>query len=124
MRLVRRKRKGADMEPLQQVRWQGASGESYLFDVYTLEHGITPGVSGIFIIARTNPEGWDAVYIGQGELKPEVENRIADSNVMDKLPTHIHVHRNGAESARRAAAADLLAGHTEAYEPHGCNVRF
>ncbi len=112
------------MEPMQQVQWRGASGENYRFDAYAVNQGFDEQQTGVFIIARAAPGGWEAVYIGQGELKSEVMYRLNDHAVMDKLPTHIHIHKNGAESSRRAIAADLLAEHTEAFEPHGCNVRF
>jgi acetyltransferase len=104
--------------------WQGASGQRYRFEVYPLDQGIEQAEPGIYIFARRSGEGWEAIYIGQGELKVDVAYKTLDRCIGEKHATHVHLHVDGSEEQRRAACADLLAAHIEAYEPHGCNVRF
>lgn len=110
--------------PVERAVWRGASGQHYRFDVYPLEQGIERAEQGVYIFARRSGEEWEAVYIGQGELKVDVDYKTVDRCVAEKRATHVHVHSNGSEDRRRAACADLLAAHIEAYEPHGCNMRF
>ncbi|MBD3317117.1 MAG: GNAT family N-acetyltransferase, partial [Chitinivibrionales bacterium] len=104
--------------------WQGASGERYHFEVHSLEEGIEKAAPGVYILARQSPDGWEAIYIGQGELKVDVDYKTLDRCVSEKHVTHVHIHVDGTEDRRRATCADLLAAHIEAFEPHGCNARF
>lgn len=109
--------------PVGQAVWQGATGRRYRFDVYSLERGFDRTEPGIYILARQVGDGWEAIYIGEGELKVGIDYATVDRCVKEKSATHVHVRSDGSENERKAVCADLLGAHFEAYEPHGCNAR-
>lgn len=94
-----------------QVNWAGASGASYAFSI--LQEGNVPlDVAGLYIFARSTPQGWQAIYIGQaGSLAA----RVTSSH--EKFPaiwaqgyTHVHLMAYpGGEDARRRVEGDLIA---------------
>lgn len=103
--------------------WQGASGKLYRFEIVKIDEDIAVNQTGIYLFARRQPQGWEAVYIDHGELKVEIDYHINYRCVIDKSATHIHIYRNEESNTRQSIVTDLLAKHTEAYEPYGCNKR-
>lgn len=51
------------------LSWDGASGESYIFKKFSLSVNFKPDQNGVYIFAKETSTGYDAVYIGQGDLK-------------------------------------------------------
>ena len=51
------------------VSWSGASGKSYVYFVHNLSWNPSPDQGGNYIFARQVSNGWEAVYVGQGDLK-------------------------------------------------------
>ncbi len=109
--------------PVGQAVWQGATGRRYRFDVYPIEGGFERTEPGVYIMARQVGDGWEAIYVGQGELKVGIDYATVDRCVREKAATHVHVRTDGAEDERKSVCADLLGAHFEAFEPHGCNAR-
>jgi hypothetical protein len=105
------------------VEWRGASGEPYKYYVYDLSADLDPGQSGNYIVARRVSDGWEAVYVGQGDLHDRKNAAMNEGCVIRKGATHFHCHVNNDESGRLAEEADVLAGNPEAYTPRGCNHR-
>jgi hypothetical protein len=103
------------------VEWLGASGTRYKYYVYELSHDLGSGQDGNYILAREITGGWEAVYVGQGDLEARKTAAMNEGCVTQKGATHFHCHLNPDESARLAEESDVLAGNPEAYEPRGCN---
>jgi hypothetical protein len=105
--------------------WQGASGRSYTFYVHALPVSFSVNQAGNYIYAVRNAQRlWVPIYIGEGELA----DRISDAHhkadcIRRKGSTHVHVHINSVEKARKDEETDLLAHYTNAYEPSGCNEK-
>jgi hypothetical protein len=78
--------------------WQGLSGSKYKFQVYPIAVKFSPNQNGNYIFARQSLSGWEAVYIGQGDIKARTENHLRDLCVVNKGATHIHAHPNGLEN--------------------------
>jgi len=108
---------------VQTVFWPGATGRKYKYEVHELTWHPSPDQLGNYIFARQVGNGWEAIDIGQGDLKKRKEAHMNEGCVLRKGATHYHCHLNHDEGARRAEEADLLAEHSEAYEPTGCNKR-
>jgi hypothetical protein len=103
--------------------WIGISGESYVFGVFPINTNFTPSIDGNYIFAKQLQDGWHAVYIGEGDIKDRTEDHIHEGCVVEKGATHIHAHPNNNKNERKVEESDLLAKHTEAYKPKGCNVK-
>ncbi len=101
------------------------SGTPFTYYVYQLPITFNPNQDGNYIFAKTNSENkWVPIYIGEGDLA----SRVGDSHhqatcIRNKGATHVHVHLNGNEQARKSEEADLLARYTNAYTPNGCNEK-
>lgn len=104
-------------------KWQGKNGNTYEFTVYPIDISFKSKVDGNYIFAKQTMRGWDAVYIGEGDLKTRTEAHKNDGCVLRKGATHIHAHTNNNEEARKQEESDLLGFNSEAYEPNGCNVK-
>lgn len=102
--------------------WHGASGNEYEFSIHGSDARFKD-LNGNYIFAKKTDTGWDAVYIGQGNLRDRANAHRDDGCVIRKGATHIHAHVNRNEAGRISEERDLLALHTEAYEPTGCNVK-
>jgi hypothetical protein len=105
------------------VTWRGSSGTLYKY--WSTEVGVkVKRVDGNYIFAKRNDHGgWDAVYVGQGDLstRADVHEHYKGDQILLKGATHVHVRANSNLVARMQEWADLLMGHPEAYEPSGCN---
>lgn len=103
--------------------WNGAYGARYSYRIYPISFTFREDDEGNYIFAKRGGSGWQAVYIGEGILNERVAAHIRDSCVTRQGATHIHAHLNDENARPRAEEADLLAEHTEAYEPTGCNKK-
>jgi hypothetical protein len=105
------------------VTWRGSSGSEYKYWSMGVDAKVKK-VDGNYIFAKRNSSGgWDAVYVGQGDLgsRANVQEHYKGELILGKGATHIHVRANSSLIARMTEWADLLKGHPEAYEPYGCN---
>lgn len=107
----------------QKATWYGASKKPYEFTVFEISTVFDPNQNGNYIFAKKNSTGWDAVYIGQGDIKTRTEEHLSDGCVTRKNATHIHAHLNLNEKSRTDEESDLLGYNTEAYIPTGCNKK-
>ena len=105
------------------VDWTGASGKKYTYHVHDLNFDPNPNQDGNYIFEKVVNSVWNAVYVGEGDLKERIAAAKRDGCVTRKAATHIHAHLNGSEKNRKAEEADILAGNPEAYEPTGCNKK-
>lgn len=105
--------------------WIGVSGARYTYYVYERHPSISAGQDGNYIYAKLNAEKkWVPVYIGQGDLSVRASGNHHQIGCIDaKGATHVHMHKNGRESDRRAEETDLLANYGNSYTPNGCNVK-
>lgn len=106
----------------QTVTWNGKSGASYKFEVYPKET-IFIDVDGNYIFAQETLTGWNAVYIGEGNLRTRTQDKEHLTCANRKGFTHFHVHANSNEHDRKYEETDLIAQHTECWiENGGCNA--
>ncbi|WP_299207979.1 hypothetical protein [uncultured Tateyamaria sp.] len=103
--------------------WEGASGATYTFTKFGIDVSLKPDQDGVYIFAKTTNRGFDAVYIGQGDLKTRIAAHINTGCVNRKDADTIFCFNEASEAKRLSAESDLLALHTEAYSPTGCNVK-
>ena len=103
--------------------WEGASGETYGYGVYTLPFSHAPSMKGNYIFAKFIHDSWHAVYIGQGNIDERINDAIHYKCAIRKGATHVHVHTNSKEYDRVKEVNDLLNNHHESHEPTGCNVK-
>jgi hypothetical protein len=108
-----------------QIKWGGASGTAYTYNIHQLPVSFNPNQPGNYIFCKLNAQNqWVPIYIGEGDLG----ERISDKHhkwtcVKSKGATHVHEHLNAIESNRLAEEKDMLAGHPIAYAPYGCNEK-
>jgi hypothetical protein len=105
------------------MTWRGTSGIPYQYWVLPLSSKFKP-VDGNYVFAKRNLlGGWEAVYIGQGELSSRADVRFhhKGSFILEKGATHVHVRENPSLLERMTEWADVLDSHPEALEPIGCN---
>ena len=105
--------------------WTGASGKKYTYYIWPRNPDIKSGQMGNYIYAKKNANGyWVPVYIGQGDLSERcTKNHHRHQCINSKGATAVHLHTNGAERDRLTEERDLLANHSQAYVPTGCNVK-
>ena len=103
------------------IQWSGGSGTQYGFFIHTLPYTCGTGQDGNYIFAKPVNNGWHAVYIGEGDINDRVNDPEHYQCAARKGATHVHVHLNANQQARRNEESDLLSGNPEAYEPSGCN---
>jgi len=104
--------------------WDGASGTSYTYHVYSLPYTFKPNQDGNYIFAKLINNTWHPVYIGQGDLG----DRVGPSHhqwgcIISKGATHVHTHLNASRKNREFEEANLLQNYQNAYAPDGCNER-
>ena len=115
-----------NIESYKPILWDDVNGRKYKFHILPLDFVFDPKDEGNYIFAKlTNPstEYYDAVYIGEGNLNDRTKAHIREGCVTAKGATHIHAHLNADEDARKSEESGLLAKHTEAYVPLGCNIK-
>jgi len=103
--------------------WIGASGKQYKYYVCDLNFDFSPNQNGNYIFCKIEKGAWVPVYVGEGDLKDRVAFRKNDRSVGYKNATHIHAHQNNNETDRKNEESDILARHSEAYDPTGCNIK-
>ncbi len=106
----------------QKITWNGKSGTPYHFDIYPKETKFK-SLDGNYIFAQeTSTGGWNAIYIGEGNLKERTQDKEHLDCANKKGFTHYHVHTNSNEENRKFEESDLIAEHTECqWENGGCN---
>lgn len=104
------------------VTWNGKSGTPYKFEVHP--KGTTfRNVDGNYIFVQETQTGWNAVYIGEGNLEKRTQDKEHLACASQKGFTHYHIHTNSNEQYRKFEEADLIAQHTECWiENGGCNA--
>ena len=105
------------------VTWRGTSGLPYQYWALPIDSRFK-AVDGNYVYTKLNLlGGWDAVYIGQGELATRADIRYhpKGSYILEKGATHVHVRENPGLLERMTEWADVLDSHPEALEPIGCN---
>ena len=107
----------------EEIIWDGESGKQYKFWIFPINHTFGANEVGNYIFAKREGSRWPAIYIGEGELQIRVAAAIREGCVTRKSATHIHANLINSERARKEVESDILAAHTEAYAPTGCNVR-
>jgi hypothetical protein len=105
--------------------WTGASGKQYLYYVFPRHPVINDGQDGNYVYAKKNLQGqWVPVYFGQGDLSKRATPDHHRIGCIDtKSATHVHLRLNATKTDRLAEEQDLLGHYTNAYAPHGCNVK-
>lgn len=107
----------------QTINWHGATGQSYTYHIYDIDFSPAENQDGNYIFARKVNNGWEAVYVGEGDIKDRKQAHLSDGCVTRKGATHFHCHRNSNGQPRKSEEADVLAGNPEAYAPTGCNEK-
>lgn len=105
--------------------WIGASGTNYTYYIHELPVSFEENNDGNYIYSKLNQENkWVPVYIGEGDLGDRVsDNHHQAACIKSKGATHVHVHSNESETARKFEESDLLGRYTNAYKPNGCNEK-
>jgi hypothetical protein len=103
--------------------WTGASGKSYVYHIYEVEFDPTAAQDGNYIFAKVVEKLWRPIYVGEGDLKDRLAAARKDGCVTRKGATHVHMHLNSDEDDSKAEESDILAAHSVAYAPTGCNVK-
>ena len=102
--------------------WKGYSGKIYTYFTYILPADFDPNQPGNYIFSRQNTQGtWLPIYIGQWDLNDRVNFHHQIECIRQKGATHFHCHKNSIENDRLEEESDLLANHSQAYKPTGCN---
>ena len=107
----------------EKVYWPGLSGKHYEFEVFDIETQFYPNNDGNYIFAKRTMTGWNAVYIGEGDIRTRTSDEKHRNCAIGKGATHVHAHENNNESDRKDEEEDLLGYNTEAYHPVGCNLK-
>ena len=102
--------------------WRGKSGAFYRYAVHELPYRPDPDSDGNYIFARFENGHWQAVYIGQGDLRDRYDGAFNDGCVTERGATHWHAHPQPDSALRKAEEADLIAGNIQCWAPNGCNV--
>lgn len=104
------------------VNWPNGKGGTYPFHVFqiALFHG---NPKGNYIFARKVNNGWEAVYIGEGDINERIKDHVNNKPLIVKGATHIHIMEVNDKETSFQIETELLEGNTEAYEPTGCNVK-
>lgn len=103
------------------INWTGKSGSQYTFTIYSKDTKFNE-IDGNYIFAKRTTTGWDAVYIGEGDLNTRTQDEEHLKCAEQKGFTRYHVHVNKNETARKVEEIDLIQGNTECLvENRGCN---
>ncbi|MCE1166305.1 MAG: hypothetical protein LWX07_12980 [Bacteroidetes bacterium] len=102
--------------------WEGQSESVYKYEICKLPYSFFDETMGNYIYCKYVEEKWIPIFIGQGDLSLLISNdNPCIKCIKDKGATHVHIHLNSDEKARKEEESDLLAKHTEVYTPIGCN---
>ena len=105
------------------VTWHGLSGQEYTYSIHKIDWVPTADQDGNYIFARAVLNGWEAVYVAQGDLRKRRQAALDEGCVQRKRATRFHCHINARKDDRLAEEEDVLDGNIEAYVPEGCNER-
>ena len=88
--------------------WAGKSGKVYQYEVYGLDTDWND-VPGNYIFVKLNSANrWAPLYIGETDsFKTRLPNHEKWPCVRQHGVTHIHAHKNSAETARKSEETDL-----------------
>lgn len=104
------------------VNWKGISGNEYTYEIFSKDSTFNLNQNGNYIFARQTFIGWEAVYIGQGDLKTRTQDQTHLDCANLKGFTHYHVHINNSEINRKNEEEDMIKGNQEyLFENGGCN---
>ena len=106
-----------------ELHWTGKSGTKYGYWSKPLPFSCNAGQDGNYIFTKIVNNSWVPIYIGQGDLNDRVNDPTHYKCATGKGATHVHVHTNAKEQDRLNEESDLLALHTNAYAPTGCNQK-
>ena len=110
------------MSEKEKVNWKGISGTEYTYEVFPKESTFNPNQDGNYIFAKQTRIGWEAVYIGQGDLKSRTQDETHLNCATLKGFTHYHVHLNNSKIDRNYEEEDMIKGNLECLaENGGCN---
>lgn len=106
----------------QSHEWRGASKNTYSYSIH--DRGSLPERDqiGNYVFAKLTNGEWNAIYVGQGNLRECHQSALGVGCVQLKAASHFHYHLNENEKERLAEEKDLLDGHAEAHAPGGCNL--
>jgi len=103
------------------IMWPGVGGRDYEFRVHALPcERYGRGDRGVCLFAREARGEWKAILIEHGFIAGLIRKAGTDACLGQKRASHVHVRLVERADARRRIVADLLAEHTEAFEPEGC----
>ncbi|TNE29081.1 MAG: hypothetical protein EP346_07035 [Bacteroidetes bacterium] len=104
------------------VKWTGASGKTYIFDVFDKLTSFKE-IDGNYIFARLKGLSyWEAVYIGQGDLKARTQDKEHLQCASRNGFTHYHVLVESDVDLRKSIEEDLILNNPECLEENGgCN---
>jgi hypothetical protein len=90
------------------ITWTGQSGTKYKYWIYPLGTALA-AKPGNYIFARSGPQGWYAVYIGEtGDLSTRFLNHHQEDCIKKYGATHIHAHvTEGGAQVRRDEETDI-----------------
>lgn len=93
------------------IIWAGKSGREYKYWINPLSEIDTfKAEPGNYIFARSSPDGWYAVYVGETEDLSERFDGHHKMPCIERSATHIHAHTSSRDaSVRRAEEADIIA---------------
>jgi hypothetical protein len=102
--------------------FHGASGAEYDYCVFS--KGFKPNDDQYYnyMFASLSPEGnWLPVFIGQGDLKQYLSDRLHVRSIAPAGSSHVLAHMNPDGQRRRMEALDMLASHPQVHAFTGCN---
>jgi len=76
-----------------EIAWKGKSGTNYTFIIFPKETEFNE-IDGNYIFAKETFTGWNAVYIGEGDLKTRTQDNTHLECAKKKGFTHYHIHEN------------------------------
>ena len=104
------------------IKWPGVGGRDYEFRVHALPcERYGRGERGVCVFAREAGAAWRAIRIDHGFIADLIRKAGTDACLGKKGASHVHVRLVDRPDACRRIVTDLLAEHTEAFAPKGCN---
>ena len=104
------------------IKWKGISVKEYTYEIFSKSSTFSPDQEGNYIFAKQTITGWDAVYIGQGDLATRTQDKAHLDCVNNKGFSHYHVHINNSEIDRKHEEEDMIEGNLECLSENGGDV--
>ena len=90
----------------------GASGRTYVFDVYPWGTQFNP-VGAVYLVLRKNQINYSILYIGQtGDLSERFDDHHKRPCFDRNNKTHVGIYLESSESKRLGVESDLLGRHS------------